>query len=413
MIVSSQDERSTQWTWSKVVAPTSEYSFPSIETPSPLLPHLQKGFDHTSSEIYSSLTGHPIKVLLIDDQPTIGEAVRRMLATQEDIIFHYCSDPAQAIPMAIEIAPTVILQDLVMPDIDGLLLLRFFRANAVTRDIPTIVLSSKEEAKLKAEAFARGANDYLVKLPDRIELIARIRYHSQAYINLLQRNEAYRTMQDYLEKLKIEQQKSDSLLLNILPRTIAEQLKKGQAIEPESFSQVSVLFADIVGFTELSSWISPIELVYLLNEIFSKFDRLVEQHSLEKIKTIGDCYMAVAGLPVPRKDHAEATAEMALDMQSEITRFNIENRQSIRIRIGINSGPVVAGIIGTKKFIYDLWGDTVNTASRMESHGIPDSIQLTETTYKLLQDKYLFKERGVIPVKGKGEMLAYLLTGRK
>ncbi len=384
-------------------------SFNTVSWVSPMLASLP---DTDSTEVYSSLTKHPITVLLIDDQPIIAEAVRRLLATEKDIILHYCSDPAQAIPKAVELAPKVILQDLVMPKIDGLLLLRFFRANAVTRDIPMIVLSSKEDAKLKAEAFALGANDYLVKLPDKIELIARIRYHANAYTNLLERNEAYRAMQDYLEKLESERQKSELLLRNILPDPIAEQLKQGQGIIAESFPEVSVLFADIVGFTELSARISPIELVYLLNEIFSLFDELAERHDLEKIKTIGDCYMVVAGLPMPRKDHAEAIAEMALEMQSALVRFNAEKDQSLKIRIGISSGPVVAGIIGTKKFIYDLWGDTVNTASRMESHGIPDAIQLTEATYQLLQDKYLFKKRGLIPVKGKGEMLTYLLAGR-
>jgi two-component system, chemotaxis family, response regulator WspR len=155
-----------------------------------------------------SLPNEPlITVLLIDDQAIIGEAVRRMLSGEQDVIFHFCSDPAQAIQKAIEVAPTVILQDLVMPEIDGLMLLKFFRANAVTRDIPMIVLSSKEEVELKAEAFAIGANDYLVKLPDKIELIARIRYHSRAYINLLQRDEAYQAIQDYLKKLEIERRK--------------------------------------------------------------------------------------------------------------------------------------------------------------------------------------------------------------
>lgn len=358
------------------------------------------------------LTEHAIKVLLIDDQPMIGEAVRRMLAMEEDIIFHYCSDPAQAIPLALKIAPTVILQDLVMPDIDGLLLLRFFRANSITRDIPMIVLSSKEEAKLKAEAFALGANDYLVKLPDHIELIARIRYHSKAYIRLLQRNEAYQVMQDYLKQLELEQQKSEKLLLNILPKAISEKLKKGEETIAESFSAVSVLFADIVGFTELSASISAIELVYLLNKIFSRFDRLTERYGLEKIKTIGDAYMVVSGLPIIRDDHAESLADMALDMQSEIAEFRSEAGLKIRIRIGIHSGPVVAGIIGTKKFIYDLWGDTVNTASRMESHGIPDEIQLSNATYELLKDKYVIEKRGSLYVKGKGEMTTYLLKGK-
>lgn len=410
---SNSDVKDAEGAYSNGIAKTEERNFSGIDMDKYALSHLPMGIDNTRTEVYSSLTGLPIKVLLIDDQSTVGEAVRRLLVSEEDIIFHYCSDPAQAIPMALEIEPTVILQDLVMPDIDGLLLLRFFRANTVTRDIPMIVLSSKEEAKLKAEAFAVGANDYLVKLPDRIELIARIRYHSNAYTNLLQRNEAYRVMQEYLEQLEIEQQKSERLLLNVLPKPIAEQLKKGQGIIAESFSQVSVLFADIVGFTELSSQVSAIELVYLLNEIFSKFDELAEKHGLEKIKTIGDCYMVVAGLPVCRQDHAEAIAEMALDMQSAITRFNAEHNQTLKIRTGISSGPVVAGIIGTKKFIYDLWGDTVNTASRMESHGIPDCIQLTEATYELIKDKYLFEKRGLIPIKGKGEMLTYLLAGRK
>lgn len=361
----------------------------------------------------SFLTQHSIKVLLIDDQAAIGEAVRRMLASEEDIIFHYCSDPAQAIPKAIEIAPTVILQDLVMPDIDGLMLLRFFRAHPLTQDIPMIVLSSKEEAKLKADAFGMGANDYLVKLPDRIELIARIRYHSRAYINLLQRNEAYQVMQDSLTQLEIEQQKSERLLMNVLPKAIADQLKKGQGIIAENFSDVSVLFADIVGFTELSASISPIELVYLLNNIFSLFDDLAEQHQLEKIKTIGDAYMVVAGLPVPRPNHAQAIAEMALAMQAGLAQFRADNQLNISIRIGINSGPVVAGIIGTKKFIYDLWGDTVNTASRMESHGIPDRIQTTEDTYELIKNQFILEKRGTIQVKGKGELNTYWLTDRK
>ncbi|MGL5064224.1 MAG: adenylate/guanylate cyclase domain-containing protein [Microcoleus sp.] len=367
---------------------------------------------NSESEKPSSLTPSTVTVLLVDDQEMIGEAVRRMLASEKDMVFHYCSDPARAIDKALEIKPTVILQDLVMPEIDGLQLLRFFRANSLTRDIPTIVLSSKEEVELKAQAFSLGANDYLVKLPDRIELIARIRYHSKAYMNLQERNLAYKTMQDYLVKLEIEQKKSQELLLNILPEAIAEKLKKEQGIIADEFSAVSVMFADIVGFTQLSASIMPKELVHLLNDIFSKFDYLAERHGLEKIKTIGDSYMVVAGLPFPRADHADSIAEMALDMQEVIAKYREDVGVSLSIRIGIHSGPVVAGIIGTKKFIYDLWGDTVNTASRMESHGIPDGIQLSEATYQLIEDKYEFEKRGLISIKGKGQMAAYLLKGR-
>jgi class 3 adenylate cyclase len=213
------------------------------------------------------------------------------------------------------------------------------------------------------------------------------------------------------EALRAEKEKSETLLLNILPSEIAHRLKNETDAIADSFPDVTVLFADIVGFTELSCCVAPIELVKLLNRIFSAFDQLAEKHGLEKIKTIGDAYMVVGGLPTPRADHVSSVAEMALDMQQEIARFNAETGERFSIRIGINTGPVVAGVIGIKKFIYDLWGDTVNTASRMESHGIPGYIQVTQATYERLQGNYLFKERGVIQVKGKGEMVTYLLIG--
>jgi PAS domain S-box-containing protein len=214
------------------------------------------------------------------------------------------------------------------------------------------------------------------------------------------------------EALRIEREKAEMLLLNILPAAIAERLKQHESIA-DSFEEVSVLFADIVGFTQIASRISPTELVNLLNQIFSIFDQLAEKHNLEKIKTIGDAYMVVAGLPMPRIDHACAIAEMALDMQQAVTNFSTHFGIDLNLRIGINTGPVVAGVIGIKKFIYDLWGDTVNIASRMESQGIAGCIQVTGITYQLLQQQYLLEQRGTIQVKGKGEMITYFLTGRK
>ncbi|MTJ12534.1 adenylate/guanylate cyclase domain-containing protein [Anabaena sp. UHCC 0187] len=214
-------------------------------------------------------------------------------------------------------------------------------------------------------------------------------------------------------ELEIAQEQSERLLLNILPAVIAKQLKLQPTTIADSFHAVTVLFADIVGFTELSSRTSPAELVELLNQIFCLFDELAEIHGIEKIKTIGDAYMAVAGLPNYRSDHALAIANMALDMQKSVIEFNKQNNLSFQIRVGISTGPVVAGVIGLKKFAYDLWGDTVNTASRMESHGIPDNIQICEATYQLLKDKYLLEKRGLIKIKGKGEMMTYLLQGVK
>jgi adenylate cyclase len=216
-------------------------------------------------------------------------------------------------------------------------------------------------------------------------------------------------------ELSLEKEKSEQLLLNILPRSIADRLKEDHSAIASAIDEVTILFADIVGFTPLASHLSPIELVNLLNEIFSQFDALAEKHGLEKIKTIGDAYMVVGGLPIPRPDHAEAIALMALDMQTTITNFQSEHQKDFRIRIGINTGPVVAGVIGIKKFIYDLWGDTVNVASRMESHGEPGEIQITQATYEHLAktNLFIFAPRGKITIKGKGEMTTYWLKGKK
>jgi adenylate cyclase len=215
------------------------------------------------------------------------------------------------------------------------------------------------------------------------------------------------------QELVTEQEKSERLLLNILPPPIAQKLKDGQSNIADGFASVTILFADLVNFTHLAEQVPPAELVAMLNEIFSSFDRLTERYGLEKIKTIGDAYMVVGGLPMPQPNHPQAIAEMALAMREEIHHFNLRYHQNCSLRIGINTGPVVAGVIGTKKFIYDLWGDTVNVASRMESHGLPDAIQVTAATYECLQDDYTFEPRGLIQVKGKGEITAYLLTGRK
>ena len=237
-------------------------------------------------------------------------------------------------------------------------------------------------------------------------MVAFNQMYCRVYDEIAQRKQAE-------EILRAEQEKSERLLLNILPEMIADRLKKGDTSIADGFAEVTILFADIVGFTEISSRTSPQELVELLNQIFSAFDRLSEQYGLEKIKTIGDNYMVAGGLPLPCTNHAESIAEMALEMQQEIMKFSAECGKPLKIRIGINTGPVVAGVIGTKKFIYDLWGDAVNTASRMESQGLPGKIQVSASTYKLLCDKYLLEKRGKINVKGKGPMTTYLLNGKK
>jgi class 3 adenylate cyclase len=212
--------------------------------------------------------------------------------------------------------------------------------------------------------------------------------------------------------LAAEQQRSERLLLNVLPAPIAERLKAGEAVIADAFPEVTVLFADLVDFTRSSRRSSPAQVVATLNELFSVFDRLAQHHGLEKIKTIGDAYMAAGGLPDPRPNHAQAVAELALAMREEVARRADPSGRPLAVRIGIDTGPVEAGVIGTSKFSYDLWGDTVNTASRMESHGVPGCIQVTARTYQRLQAGYRFQRRGPIPVRGMGEMVTYFLLGR-
>ncbi len=214
-------------------------------------------------------------------------------------------------------------------------------------------------------------------------------------------------------ELRQQRLTSERLLLNVLPQKVAEQLKRGTNKIAEHFSKVTVLFADIVNFTELADTVSPNELVDVLNEIFSSFDSLVDLYGLEKIKTIGDAYMVVGGLPSPRPKHVELIADLALGMQREITRFQRHDGTPFHLRIGIHTGPVIAGVIGLKKFAYDLWGDTVNVASRMEIHGEPGKIQVTQTVYERLKDSYDFKPRGMTSIKGKGEMTTYWLLGKR
>src|SRR5215204_6388032 len=220
-----------------------------------------------------------------------------------------------------------------------------------------------------------------------------------------------RERRDALAALRQEQAKAENLLLNILPRSIADKLKAQTQPIADHFQSASILFADVADFTPWSERLPPAEVVGYLDHLFSHFDELAERYGLEKIKTIGDCYMVAAGVPTPRPDHARALALMALDMLEAMRADDEVGHFGLELRVGINSGPVVAGVIGRKRFLYDLWGDAVNTASRMESHGTPGRIQITRATYELLADEFECEPRGTIAVKGKGEVEAWYLIG--
>jgi len=357
-------------------------------------------------------------ILLVDDAPENLRLLSKILTSQGYTVRKSPSGE-MALRAIHSAAPDLILLDVMMPDMDGYEVCRRLKADATVATIPVIFISLLSDAIDKVRAFSSGGADYITKPFQIEEVLARV----ENQLNIRRLQQQFQALNEFLlqeiserqqaqKALQLEKEKSERLLLNVLPRAIAERLKQTENTIAEQYDDTTILFADIVGFTTLATQLPPIRLVSLLNQVFSKFDELAERHSLEKIKTIGDAYMVAAGLPVPRADHAEAIAEMALDMQAAISEFSWEKGKTLALRIGINSGTVVAGVIGTKKFIYDLWGDTVNIASRMESHGIPNSIQVAPDTYARLKHKYSFTERRVTNVKGKGDMVAYLLKGR-
>jgi class 3 adenylate cyclase len=344
-------------------------------------------------------------VLVVDDNEYNRDVLARHLERRGHVVA-VAENGRRALELMQAQEFDLVLLDIVMPEMDGYRVLSNMRLDPTLRHIPVLVLSAVDEFESVVRCIELGAEDYLTKPLNPILLRARIGA-------ALEKKQLHDREQAYLKALEFERERSERLLLNILPEPIADRLKQGQSPIADRFEEVTVLFADIVNFTPLSAYLPAAELIDLLSEIFSAFDRLTERYGLEKIKTLGDGYMAVGGLPIPRPDHAEAVAEMALDMQEEIIRFKAAGGESFRMRIGINTGSVVAGVIGTKKFTYDLWGDTVNTAKRMEQHGLAGRIQVTAATHERLQDRYQFEERGAIPVKGKGEMITYFLTGRK
>lgn len=345
------------------------------------------------------------RILVVDD-----DALNRVLLSTSlqdaGYLVGLAEDGLQALDALRSQPFDVVLLDLIMPEMDGYQVLEHLKADSSLRHIPVVVISAVDDMESVVRCIAMGATDHLPKPFDPLLLHARINA-SLATKRLHDQEQAY------LKQLHLEQEKSERLLLNILPAPIAHRLKEGEGIIADSFAEVTVLFADLVGFTLLAGGLPPRELVDSLNHIFSAFDGLVAEHGLEKIKTIGDSYMAVGGLPTPRPDHAEAAADIALAMLDEINRARADTGRPLHLRIGVATGPVVAGVIGTRKFSYDLWGDTVNIASRMESHGVADSIQVSPETYHRLREAYVLEERGEIEVKGKGKMKTYLLRGKR
>jgi adenylate cyclase len=351
------------------------------------------------------------KILIVDDQEANVLLLERMLRGAGYDNITSTRDPTTVCDLYFTHRYDLILLDLLMPVMDGFQVIEGLKDIEMDGYLPVLVITAQPDHKLRA--LKAGAKDFVSKPFDVAEILLRV-------YNLLEVRLLHLEMKRLYDRVLKEQKVSERLLLNVLPASIAERLNGRPEVIAEhftdiiadTFKDVTVVFADIVEFTKFSESVSVKVLVEVLNEIFSRFDDIAERRGLEKIKTIGDCYMVAAGLPVPVADHAARAANMALDMIDAMERFNRESPYKLNVRIGIDTGAAMAGVIGKKKFLYDLWGDVVNTASRMESHGIGGRIQATDAIHRRLEGSFVFEERGVILVKGKGEMHTWFLNAR-
>lgn len=353
------------------------------------------------------------RILVVDDSRTLRKILVRELNSLglENIV--EAADGMEALAIVDRESVDLMLLDMEMPELDGLGVLERIKSSEMTNALPVIVISGADQLENTIRCIEMGAEDYLPKPFDPILLRARISssLERKRLRDLDQKN--LELINQEKQMLEIEQMKTERLMLNILPRPIAERLKRGEKNIAGSYPEVTILFSDLVGFTEMSSKTSPSDLVRLLNDLFTRFDKRAESLGVEKIKTIGDAYMAVAGLPIPRPDHAILCADLALGMFQDLEEFNRENSQQLNMRIGMNSGPVVAGVIGFTKFSYDLWGNSVNTASRMESTGQPGRVQVSPSTYELLKNSFELEAGSLVACKGLGEILPYFVVSKR
>ncbi len=336
-------------------------------------------------------------VMVVDD-----EEVNRTLLRDPLVALGYevteAQNGAEALQDIAQRPPDIILLDVMMPSMDGFEVCRQVRKNGRTMGIPILMVTALCERQERLMGIAAGANDFLTKPIDVQDMMLRVGNAT--------------TGKRLADQVREQRERAERLLLNVLPKSIADRMEKGEMNIADHYPDTTVLVADLVGFTTLCFHIGPVQVVHFLNEIFSTFDGLAEKHGLEKTKTIGDAYMVAGGVPVARSDHAEAIAALALDMQSEITRLNAEYNTSLQIRIGLCTGPVVAGVIGRKKFAYDLWGDTVNLAFRLGASANPGCIVVGASSQQRLKDSFLFAAKQEMEIKGHGKVPTYNLLGR-
>jgi len=333
-------------------------------------------------------------ILIVDDNASNRELLaRRLIREGYRVTAAECG--ASALALTVAEGFDLVLLDLMMPGMSGFEVLCRLKADMSTRHIPVIMISALDELDSTVRCIEAGAEDYLPKPFNPVLLRARIG--------------ASLEKKRLLDELRVEKERSEALLLNILPRTIVERMRQGERVIADHIPEATILFSDLVDFTSLGARYSPEETVALLGDIFSRFDGLAARRGLEKIKTTGDGYMVASGLPEARPDHAAAAAEMAVAMLDAVETAGRIVGEPLQLRIGLNTGALIAGVLGTHKFVYDVWGDTVNTAKRMESYGLPGRIHVSAATRRALGNLFHFEPRGTVDIKGKGSMETYFL----
>jgi adenylate cyclase len=347
---------------------------------------------------------HSSRILVVDDILANRELLSRRLSRNGHVV-SMVDGGKSALQLLAATQFDLVLLDLMMPDMNGFEVLRHLKSDPSTQHIPVIMISALDEIDSTVRCIEAGAEDYIPKPFDPILLSARIDAS-------LERKRLRDREQAFIDELQAEKNKSDALLLNILPASVVERMRRGELEIADRFPDATILFSDLVGFTDLAGRSSPGRIIEMLNQLFSAFDALAKKFRLEKIKTIGDAYMVAGGLPEEQPGHALAVADMAIGMIEAVHEIGMGFDEPLQARIGIHSGDVVAGIIGRHRFIYDVWGDTVNTASRLESSGVPNRVQISEATYQRVKNSFHCEPRGELDIKGKGRLLTYFLGPR-
>ena len=387
-----------------------DFSFagPATETTSALpeaMATAKRIFDDIQPTVSEDLEiGERGHILVVDDIDVNRDLLARQLARQGHRVT-VAEGGHQALAMMRQTNFDLVLLDLMMPEISGLDVLKIMKADDQLRDLPVIVISALEEQDSAIRCIEAGAEDYLTKPINPILMHARIRAG-------LDKVRIRHLENEHRNDLEAEKQKFEALLLNILPRPIIDRLAAGETIA-DTFDHVTVLFSDFVGFTRLSRTYPPDRVVATLNRIFSEFDALAIRLGVEKIKTIGDGYLAVSGIPIPTDNHAETCAEMAIGMLEILRRLNPSFDEPLEMRLGLASGPVIAGIIGSHMFAFDIWGDTVNMAARHESYSEPNRIHVALETAALLEPAFRLESRGILNIRGRGQVETFFLNGKR